>query len=155
MAKISSKWLFLLLAIIVLSKVNGQGGRGGSEFPPRGSDHGGGGRGFPPEEYGGGGGGGRMDSRRFILSDIKRVVATDAGGMRVVRGVGGKFKESPMHIGFITMEPNSMFIPQYLDSSLILFVDIGMCYYNSPLFKSIQISHVYFPKIVEVTCVHL
>ncbi|KAI3822864.1 hypothetical protein L1987_10463 [Smallanthus sonchifolius] len=117
-------------------------GRGGDEgdedrsaskvFPPEEERGGrGGGSEFPPEEErgrGGGGGGGRRgwtEKRRYILSDSKRVVATDAGGMRVVRGVGGKLTESPMHIGFITMEPNSMFKPQYLDSSLILFVELG------------------------------
>ncbi|KAI3688201.1 hypothetical protein L1987_81911 [Smallanthus sonchifolius] len=99
---------------------SGRGGRGGR----------GGGSEFPPEEERGGpgGGGGRRgwtEKRRYILSESKRVVATDAGGMRVVRGVGKKHTESPMHIGFITMEPNSMFKPQYLDSSLILFVELG------------------------------
>ncbi|PWA47894.1 rmlC-like jelly roll fold protein [Artemisia annua] len=165
MAKVSPKWLFILLAlVVVVVGVSGQigppggrqfppgpGSRGGQQFPPgsRGSggqqfppgSRGGGGRDFPPEEpYGGGGGrdfppeepsrgggGGRgwTDMRKFILSDTKRMVATDAGGMRVVKGVGGRYRDSPMHIGFITMEPNSMFIPQYLDSSLIIFVELG------------------------------
>ncbi|CAI9290101.1 unnamed protein product [Lactuca saligna] len=152
MGKGSSKvWVFLLLAVVVSNAlvigVYGQGKsrwegdageetrRGRREVPPesqRGRG-GGGSREMPPEEEAGrggaGGGGGsrrgRMDSRRFILQDAKRVVATDAGGMRVVKGVGGKLTESPMHIGFITMEPNSMFIPQYLDSSLIIFVELG------------------------------
>ncbi|KAI3682064.1 hypothetical protein L2E82_50212 [Cichorium intybus] len=114
-------------------------GGGSRRMPPesergRGGGGGGGGWDIPPEEEpgrggagdrGGGGRRGREDSRRFILQDAKRVVATDAGGMRVVRGVGGKLSESPMHIGFITMEPDSMFIPQYLDSSLIIFVELG------------------------------
>nr|GEU42782.1 vicilin-like seed storage protein At2g28490 [Tanacetum cinerariifolium] len=172
MAKVSSKWLFILLAllVVVVLGVSGQGTRGrdippypippGKQFPPggpgsRGSGSGGrdfppeeprggsGGRDFPPEEPRGGSGGrdfspeeeeprgsgsggrGWTDMRKFILSDTKRVVATDAGGMRVVKGVGGRFSQSPMHIGFITMEPNSMFIPQYLDSSLIIFVELG------------------------------
>ncbi|KAK9079075.1 hypothetical protein SSX86_000745 [Deinandra increscens subsp. villosa] len=119
----------------------GRGGRGrggggeedegrGRVFPPEGEgdrDRGRGGRDFRPdeEERGGRGRRGWTEERRFILSDMKRVVATDAGGMRVVKGVGGRFTQSPMHIGFITMEPDSMFIPQYLDSSLILFVEIG------------------------------
>ncbi|XP_076910454.1 vicilin-like seed storage protein At2g28490 isoform X2 [Bidens hawaiensis] len=111
--------------------------RASKVFPPEEQyEHGEGGY-FPPgQEYGPGGaggaslpgGGGRTgwtEKRRYILSDFKRVVKTDAGGMRVVRGVGGKYKESPMHIGFITMEPNSMFIPQYLDSSIIFFIETG------------------------------
>ncbi|CAI9761505.1 unnamed protein product [Fraxinus pennsylvanica] len=61
----------------------------------------------------------------FLLQDSKQVVKTDAGNMRVVRGFGGKFLRSPLHIGFITMEPRSLFIPQYLDSSLILFIREG------------------------------
>ncbi|XP_076907149.1 vicilin-like seed storage protein At2g28490 [Bidens hawaiensis] len=120
----------------------GQGGqdpdrRASKVFPPEEQyEHGEGGY-FPPgQEYGPGdaggaslpGGGGRTgwtEKRRYILSDFKRVVKTNAGGMRVVRGVGEKYKESPMHIGFITMEPNSMFIPQYLDSSIIFFIETG------------------------------
>ncbi|KAL8245490.1 hypothetical protein R6Q59_011748 [Mikania micrantha] len=112
-----------------------EGGRGGDEggrgkvFPPEEEERGRGGRDFRPEEdqHGRGGGGrkGWTEKRRFILSDSKRVVATPAGGMRVVKGVGGKLIESPMHIGFITMEPNSMFIPQYMDSSMIMFVENG------------------------------
>ncbi|KAL4591488.1 hypothetical protein LXL04_004456 [Taraxacum kok-saghyz] len=112
-----------------------RGGSGRRQVPPESErGYGGGGRReMQPEEPGRGGAGGRSgggkrggtDSRRFILQDARRVVATDAGGMRVVKGVGGKLSESPMHIGFITMEPNSMFIPQYLDSSLIIFVELG------------------------------
>lgn len=30
-----------------------------------------------------------------------------------------------MHIGFITMEPKTLFVPQYIDSNLILFVERG------------------------------
>lgn len=65
----------------------------------------------------------------FLLHDSKEVVRTDAGVMRVVRrGFGGggvSIFQSPMHIGFITMEPNSLFIPQYLDAHLIVFVRRG------------------------------
>ncbi|GJW32938.1 vicilin-like seed storage protein, partial [Tanacetum coccineum] len=160
MAKVSSKWLSIILAllVVVVLGVSGQGSKGrdrevippypsGKQFPPggsgsRGSGSGGrdfppggpgsprgsgsGERDFPPEEPRGSGSSGRggRDMRKFILSDMKRMVATDAGGMRVIKGVGGRFSESPMHIGFITMEPNSMFIPQYLDSSLIIFVEL-------------------------------
>ena len=61
----------------------------------------------------------------FLLQDSKDVVKTDAGEMRVVRSLGGRIVDRPMHIGFITMEPKSLFIPQYLDSSLILFIRRG------------------------------
>lgn len=62
----------------------------------------------------------------FLMQHSKRIVKTDAGEMRVLKSYGGKIVERPMHIGFISMEPSSLFIPQYLDSSLILFVHIGM-----------------------------
>ncbi|KAJ7949015.1 Vicilin-like seed storage protein [Quillaja saponaria] len=48
-----------------------------------------------------------------------------AGDIRVVRSPGGRIVDRPMHIGFITMEPKSLFIPQYLDSSLIIFIRRG------------------------------
>lgn len=65
----------------------------------------------------------------FLLKDSKHVVKTDAGEMKVVRGVRGKSITNPMHIGFITMEPRSLFIPQYLDSSLIIFLRAGIYTY--------------------------
>jgi hypothetical protein len=61
----------------------------------------------------------------FLLQDSKKVVTTDAGEMRVVRSLGGRIVDRPMHIGFIAMEPKTLFIPQYLDSSLILFIRRG------------------------------
>ncbi|MCD7454187.1 hypothetical protein HAX54_023901, partial [Datura stramonium] len=63
----------------------------------------------------------------FLLRRLHDVVKTDAGSMRLVKGGyrRGSFLHSPMHIGFISMEPNSLFIPQYLDSDLVLFVHHG------------------------------
>ncbi|KAK4370545.1 hypothetical protein RND71_010020 [Anisodus tanguticus] len=63
----------------------------------------------------------------FLLRHLHEVVKTDAGTMRLVKGGyrRGSFLHSPMHIGFISMEPNSLFIPQYLDSDLVLFVHHG------------------------------
>ncbi|XP_055831639.1 vicilin-like seed storage protein At2g28490 [Solanum dulcamara] len=63
----------------------------------------------------------------FLLRQLHNVVKTDAGSMRMVKGGyrAGSFLHSPMHIGFISMEPNSLFIPQYLDSDLVLFVHHG------------------------------
>ncbi|TXG73893.1 hypothetical protein EZV62_002472 [Acer yangbiense] len=71
------------------------------------------------------GGGRGSDERRFLLPRSEQVVRTDAGEMRVVRSSGGEIVNRPMHIGFITMEPKTLFIPQYMDSSLILFVRTG------------------------------
>ncbi|KAL5831210.1 hypothetical protein ACOSQ4_016564 [Xanthoceras sorbifolium] len=62
---------------------------------------------------------------RFLLQRSKQVVKTDAGEMRVVRSVGGRIVDRPMHIGFINMEPQTLYVPQYVDSSLILFVHRG------------------------------
>lgn len=53
----------------------------------------------------------------FLLHDSEDVVKSEAGGMKVVKGMTGKFVQKPMHIGFIIMEPKSLFIPQYLDST--------------------------------------
>ncbi|RZR74841.1 hypothetical protein BHM03_00044674 [Ensete ventricosum] len=67
----------------------------------------------------------------FKLEKSEQVVKTEGGEVRVVRGFGSSSKwgwggpVSPMHIGFIFMEPKTLFIPQYLDSSLILFVHRG------------------------------
>ncbi|KAK4441154.1 Vicilin-like seed storage protein [Sesamum alatum] len=91
-------------------------------------------------EGGGEGGTGRREGADwFLLQDSKHVVRTDAGEMRVVSGFGGRFIKSPMHIGFITMEPRSLFIPQYLDSSLILFVRRGEG----------RVGHIYKDELVE------
>ncbi|GMY10648.1 vicilin-like seed storage protein [Fagus crenata] len=62
---------------------------------------------------------------RFLLQESKRVVKTDAGEMRVVRSFDGRVVDRRMHIGFITMDPKTLFIPQYLDSSLIIFIRKG------------------------------
>ncbi|XP_073133439.1 vicilin-like seed storage protein At2g28490, partial [Henckelia pumila] len=70
--------------------------------------------------------------------DSKHVVKTDAGEMRVVRG---KSITNPMHIGFITMQPRSLFIPQYLDSSLIIFIRSGEA----------RVGHMCKDKLVERT----
>ncbi|KAE8711410.1 hypothetical protein F3Y22_tig00110294pilonHSYRG00054 [Hibiscus syriacus] len=77
------------------------------------------------EESGEEGEGGRRAEDMFLMRRSTRVIRTDAGEMRVVRSLGGRIIEKPLHIGFITMEPQSLFIPQYLDSSLILFVRTG------------------------------
>ncbi|KAH6814613.1 RmlC-like cupins superfamily protein [Perilla frutescens var. frutescens] len=86
-----------------------------------------------------GGTGRREGDDWFLLQESKHVVTTDAGSMKVVKGFGGKFMQSPMHIGFITMEPKSMFIPQYLDSSLILFVRRGEA----------RVGNIYKDELVE------
>lgn len=61
----------------------------------------------------------------FVMGEPKHVVKTEAGNMKVFKGFRGKISERPMHIGFITMEPKSLFIPQYMDSTLILFIRRG------------------------------
>ncbi|XP_073009201.1 vicilin-like seed storage protein At2g28490 [Typha latifolia] len=61
----------------------------------------------------------------FILGKPKKVVETDGGGIRVVSGYRWKADPNPMYIGFISMEPNTLLIPQYIDANLILFVQEG------------------------------
>ncbi|XP_010521773.1 PREDICTED: vicilin-like seed storage protein At2g28490 [Tarenaya hassleriana] len=73
------------------------------------------------EEWGGGGG----EKGRFLMRESRQVIRTEAGDMRVVLSPRGRIIEKPMHIGFLTMEPQSLFVPQYLDSSLLIFVRRG------------------------------
>lgn len=70
----------------------------------------------------------RGKGEMFLLKESKKVISTEAGEMRVVKGYGGRLVERPLHIGFLTLEPRSLFVPQYLDSSLILFVRRGILY---------------------------
>ncbi|XP_003597174.3 vicilin-like seed storage protein At2g28490 [Medicago truncatula] len=65
------------------------------------------------------------DRKLFLLQNSKRVVKTDAGEMRMLESRGGRILERRLHVGFITMEPSSLFVPQYLDSTLIIFVLTG------------------------------
>lgn len=83
----------------------------------------------------------REGEELFLLRDSKSVVQTEAGEMRVVRSLGGRITERTMHVGFITMEPRSLFIPQYLDSGLILFVRRGLLP-PFPLLFSLHPRHV-------------
>lgn len=71
----------------------------------------------------------------FILDKWEKVVESEGGEVRVVRGFGspsehGSGFDAPhkglLHIGFITMDPKTLFVPQYLDAGLILFVRRGM-----------------------------
>ncbi|XP_039115228.1 vicilin-like seed storage protein At2g28490 [Dioscorea cayenensis subsp. rotundata] len=64
-------------------------------------------------------------SPMFILNKFKKVVKSEGGEVKVVSGYKWKGDINPMHIGFITMKPNTLFIPQYLDANLILFVQTG------------------------------
>ncbi|PHU15901.1 hypothetical protein BC332_17106 [Capsicum chinense] len=77
----------------------------------------------------------------FLLRQLHDVVKTDAGSMRMVKGGyrRGSFLHSPMHIGFISMEPSSLFIPQYLDSDLVLFVHHGEA----------RVGHIYRDELAE------
>ncbi|KAK7335724.1 hypothetical protein VNO80_27721 [Phaseolus coccineus] len=61
----------------------------------------------------------------FLMKKSKLVIKTSAGKMRVLESYGSRASERHLHIGFITMEPRSLFIPQYIDSSLIIFVRSG------------------------------
>ncbi|EEF36024.1 nutrient reservoir, putative [Ricinus communis] len=84
----------------------------------------------------------------FLLQDSKHVVKTDAGDMRVVKNFGGRILERPMHIGFITMEPKSLFIPQYLDSNLIIFISrgeakIGLIYKSELAERRLKMGDIY------------
>lgn len=67
----------------------------------------------------------------FVLDRLEKVVESEGGQVRVVRGqpwppaAAFACRDGLMHIGFITMEPKTLFVPQYLDSSITLFVQRG------------------------------
>jgi hypothetical protein len=64
----------------------------------------------------------------FVLDRLEKVVESDGGQVHVVRGQPwppGSFHEGLMHIGFINMEPKTLLVPQYLDTALTLFVQLG------------------------------
>lgn len=71
-------------------------------------------------------------SKLFLLEKSKSVVKTDAGEMRLMQNNDDKFLDRSMQFGLINMEPKSLFIPQYLDSNLIIFVRRGIIRF-SPL----------------------
>eukprot|EP00258_Populus_trichocarpa_P008086 XP_002313331.2 vicilin-like seed storage protein At2g28490 [Populus trichocarpa] len=84
----------------------------------------------------------------LLLQDSKRVVKTDAGEMMVLRNYGGRIIDRPMHIGFITMEPRTLFVPQYIDSSLILFIrtgeaKVGLIYKDELAERRLKIGDIY------------
>ncbi|CAD6203557.1 unnamed protein product [Miscanthus lutarioriparius] len=64
--------------------------------------------------------------------------------VRVVRGqpwppAAFACREGLMHIGFITMEPKTLFVPQYLDSSITLFVHRG----------GVKVGYIHKDELVE------
>ncbi|WJX69405.1 hypothetical protein P8452_53651 [Trifolium repens] len=84
----------------------------------------------------------------FLLENSKTMVKTDAGEMRVLESYGGRISERRLHIGFISMEPNSLFVPQYLDSTLIVFVlsgeaKVGFMYENRLAERKLKKGDVY------------
>ncbi|GAB2275111.1 hypothetical protein Dimus_009876 [Dionaea muscipula] len=88
------------------------------------------------------------EEMHFLSGDAKRVVRTEAGEMRVVKGYQGRTVESPLHIGFITMEPRSLFIPHYLDANLIIFLrrgeaKIGMIYKDAFVERRLKMGDLY------------
>ncbi|KAK8655212.1 hypothetical protein V6N13_107802 [Hibiscus sabdariffa] len=90
----------------------------------------------------------RRTEDMFLMPRSRPVMRTDAGEMRVVRSLRGRIIDKPLHIGFITMEPQSLLIPQYLDSSLILFVRtgearVGCIYKDEMVERRLKIGDVY------------
>uniref|UniRef100_A0A1D1ZK97 Vicilin-like antimicrobial peptides 2-2 n=1 Tax=Anthurium amnicola TaxID=1678845 RepID=A0A1D1ZK97_9ARAE len=93
-------------------------------------------------------GGGEQKAGLFILEKSKQVVKTEAGGGRGVKGFRGRGSPSPMHIGFVSMEPNSLLIPQYMDASLILFVrrgeaKVGWIYKDRLVERQLKMGDIY------------
>ncbi|XP_012827724.1 PREDICTED: vicilin-like antimicrobial peptides 2-2 [Erythranthe guttata] len=101
-----------------------------------------------------GGGSSSSKGKWFVLQDSKHVVKTDAGDMRVVGGFGSKFMTSPMHVGFITMELRTLFIPQSF-SSFLSIIYICVCARNTYLgldqwtIGEARVGHIYKDELVE------
>ncbi|XP_052188080.1 vicilin-like seed storage protein At2g28490 [Diospyros lotus] len=88
------------------------------------------------------------EEKLFLLRNMKAVVETEAGRMDVVEGFTGRHGGRALHIGFITMEPKALFIPQYLDSNMILFVRrgearVGSIYNDRLVEKRLKMGDVY------------
>jgi hypothetical protein len=69
---------------------------------------------------------GSTSKNLFLMQNSKSVVKTHAGELRLFRNNDDRFLDRHMHIGLLNMEPRSLFIPQYLDSNLIIFVRRGI-----------------------------
>ncbi|XP_043699307.1 vicilin-like seed storage protein At2g28490 isoform X2 [Telopea speciosissima] len=84
----------------------------------------------------------------FLLHRSIQMIKTEAGEMRVVKGLRMKGMENPIHIGFINMEPKALLIPQYIDSNLIIFVrrgevKIGLIHKDSLVEKQLKMGDIY------------
>ncbi|PKU64877.1 Vicilin-like antimicrobial peptides 2-2 [Dendrobium catenatum] len=66
--------------------------------------------------------GGSHEWAPFLMKKSEVVVKTEGGEIRVFRGHPWNGHPPRMHIGFVTMEPNTLMIPHYLDADLILFL---------------------------------
>ncbi|CAN1198735.1 Vicilin-like seed storage protein At2g28490 [Linum perenne] len=85
----------------------------------------------------------------FLVQDSKQVIKTEAGEMSVARNLGGRSVEKPLHMGFLTMEPRSLLIPQYLDSGLLIFIrrgeaKIGLIYKDELAERRLKIGDLYW-----------
>ncbi|CAH9072436.1 unnamed protein product [Cuscuta epithymum] len=86
----------------------------------------------------------QQQKKLFMLQEEKEVVRTEAGVIKVVSGGSDRLmkslqKQPLIDIGFITMEPKSLLLPHYLDSTLVLFVRLG----------DARIGHIYKDELVE------
>ncbi|CAN6470864.1 unnamed protein product [Victoria cruziana] len=87
-------------------------------------------------------------SDAFVLRRLKKMYKTEAGEMNVVNGVRSRGSPSALQIGFITMEPKSLFVPQYMNANLILFVrrgqmKVGSIHKNGLVEKELKTGDVY------------
>jgi hypothetical protein len=70
----------------------------------------------------------------FIMDKWEKIIESEGGEVRVARGFGSPTghgsgsdaaRKGLLHIGFISMEPKTLFVPQYIDAGLILFLKRG------------------------------
>jgi len=96
---------------------------------------------------------GSSSKNLFLMQNSKSVVKTHAGELRLFKNNDDRFLDRHMHIGLLNMEPRSLFIPQYLDSNLIIFVRRGiiLLLYNYAFTLFILDSPLFFLFIVNHT----
>ncbi|KAH0468673.1 hypothetical protein IEQ34_001905 [Dendrobium chrysotoxum] len=82
-----------------------------------------------------GGGSGGHDWAPFLMKKSEVVVKTEGGEIRVFRGHPWNGHPPRMHIGFVTMEPNTLIIPHYIDADLILFLLRGINLFLPAIFN--------------------
>ncbi|KAH7282750.1 hypothetical protein KP509_35G046100 [Ceratopteris richardii] len=94
-----------------------QGGGGGEEEEEEESEHAG-----RERRHGEAG-----ESGRFVLGESAKVIKTEAGELRVTThgGISNELGTRRIGLGFLTLEPNGLLLPHYVDAHCVFFVRRG------------------------------